>query len=333
MQNKFKKNKRHKKKTRRVAIPVTLLSTVVVFCLLMACGIFIYHKILDRQSGDVTVLETNVFLDGTVISDVLGTLQAEELTASEAEETAFDQESLDEERIYSFSQGPKGWENDIPWAGSWCRKELNGMYFSVFGCGMCCIANIYGTLSPYECDPLDAYRYAKKASDYAPSYGAGAISWKDMKKTLKKMGFSCKLYKKDKKFKSFRKKVEKAACVLVLVSSREDDSFWKDTSGHYVDIWKYDGEDKTVFLSDPGDPDRNRVRLKLKKVYKALKTSSDYQYLVVSGYDEEENQWKYSGMDEEWIVPEYYVKKDATVEQEKKRKEEEKKKEADASSK
>ena len=57
------------------------------------------------------------------------------------------------------------------------------------------------------------------------------------------------------------------------------------------------------FLADPGGPDRNRTWIPLRYVYDALKTSSQYQYLLVNGYAEEDNQWKQDGIDEAWVEP------------------------------
>ena len=48
---------------------------------------------------------------------------------------------------------------------------------------------------------------------------------------------------------------------------------------------------------------RNRQRIKLKTVYKALKMASEYQYLMVTGYKEENNNWKWNQITENWIAP------------------------------
>ena len=34
-----------------------------------------------------------------------------------------------------------------------------------------------------------------------------------------------------------------------------------------------------------------------------LQTVSKYQYLLVNGYSEEQNQWKQDGIDEAWVAP------------------------------
>lgn len=38
-------------------------------------------------------------------------------------------------------------------------------------------------------------------------------------------------------------------------------------------------------------------------MYMCLKTVSKYQYLLVNGYSEEQNQWKQDGIDEAWVAP------------------------------
>ena len=55
-----------------------------------------------------------------------------------------------------------------------------------------------------------------------------------------------------------------------------------------------------VFLAEPGDPENNRTWIPLRYVYDALKTVSQYQYLTVTAYAEESNQWKWNGIDDVW---------------------------------
>ena len=90
---------------------------------------------------------------------------------------------------------------------------------------------------------------------------------------------------------------------MVLVSSRNDDTYWKKTGGHYVNVWLYNEKTDEVFLTDPGAPDRNRETIPLRYVYDALKTVSQYQYLLVNEYEEEKNLWKLDGIDEAWVEP------------------------------
>ena len=68
-----------------------------------------------------------------------------------------------------------------------------------------------------------------------------------------------------------------------------------------VRLYKEDTDE--VFLADPADPDGNRNYIPLRYVYDALKTVSKYQYLLVNGYSEEQNQWKQDGIDEAWVAP------------------------------
>lgn len=211
--------------------------------------------------------------------------------------------TLEEHQVYSFLQGPRSWGEGIPWSGEWCLFDINGNSFGNFGCGLCCMANIYNTLSSYEVSPWDMCEYAMTVSGYAPGRKIGAIDWGNMKETLKTCGISCDVYHKPKTYEEFQKQMAEAKSAVVLVSSYEDDTFWKDTPGHYVNIWLYQEESDTVFLAEPGSPENNRTRISLRYVYDALKTTSKFQYLAVDGYTEEDNQWKADGIDESWNHP------------------------------
>lgn len=198
-----------------------------------------------------------------------------------------------EERIYSFFQGPKAWEKRLPWSGKWSKEEKDGSKFGAFGCGFCCMANIYSSLSDYVCSPVDIYEYTKDNTLYQ---GGCAVSWEQMEKILGLTGFQVKLGKKPSSYQAFCEKMKECQSMLVLVSSSEDDEYWQDTPGHYVTLFLFDEEAKDVFLCDSGNIEHNRSRVSLKTIYKALKTSSDYQLMTISGYQEELNQWKHNGI-------------------------------------
>ena len=53
-------------------------------------------------------------------------------------------------------------------------------------------------------------------------------------------------------------------------------------------------------IGDPADPDGNRSWIPLRYVYDALKTVSQYQYLLVQDYAEEQNQWMHDGITDAW---------------------------------
>ena len=53
--------------------------------------------------------------------------------------------------VYTFLQGPRAYREKWPWSGDWCERLVQGNSFGAFGCGLCCMANIYSTLSGYEC--------------------------------------------------------------------------------------------------------------------------------------------------------------------------------------
>lgn len=117
-------------------------------------------------------------------------------------------------------------------------------------------------------------------------------------------GFQVELGEKPPTYGEFVDKMRQTQAMLVLVSSYNDDSYWKDTPGHYVTLFMYDEGKQDVFLTDSGDPKHNRQRVPLKTIYKALKTSSDFQYMSVLSYDENKDNWKHNSTEGNWIPPE-----------------------------
>ena len=200
---------------------------------------------------------------------------------------------------------PRAWRSRVYWSGSWCNQILGEQEFSIFGCGLCCLANIYSSLTPYECSPVDMFYYARDNTDYSPSYGYGAIDWPYMRQTLKLTGINSGLHRKEKSYELFRDSIADGLCAIALVASAYDDTYWQNVDGHYVTIWLYDPEDETVLLGDSGNPEHNRARIPLRYVYDALKTSGRYQYLLVTDVDEEKNTWRHDGISERWRRPKY----------------------------
>ena len=207
------------------------------------------------------------------------------------------------EKVYTFLQGPKSWEARVVWSGAWCYEYLEGNYFGSFGCGMCCMANIYDTLAQDKGSPLDAYYFAREMSGYLPTPQSGAIGWGDLKNCLRKMGMECDLYYKPDTYEEFQKQMAECKSMIVLVSSNDDDTFWKHTSGHYVNIWLYDESTDKVFLAEPGSPTNNRSEIPLKYVYDALKTISKFQYIRIDGYNPENDRWHPDGITDDWVEP------------------------------
>lgn len=207
------------------------------------------------------------------------------------------------EKIATFFQGPKAWESRLAWSGAWAEEYYDGGKFGSFGCGPCCMASIYTTVSPYECSPIDMYEYAKKVGGYG---GGGAIDWGPMKETLKKAGVTSDVWRKPKTYEAFREQVKNAIATVVVVSSYNSECYWKDTPGHYVTLFMYDEQTDRIFLADSGDPSHNRQWVKLKKIYKSLKTSNRWQYLAVTDYDKEKDRWKHDGFGGKCVVPDYW---------------------------
>ena len=209
----------------------------------------------------------------------------------------------DSSKVYSFLQGPKAWESKVPWSGAWCMEYLEGKYFGSFGCGLCCAANIYDTLAEGKGSPLDAYYFARENTAYQPNYRTGAIGWGDLKYCLRKMGMVCDLYYKPDTYEEFQRQMKMCKSAIVLVSSRDDDRFWENTKGHYVNIWCYNADNDKVYLAEPGSPENNGTWIPLRYVYDALKTLSEYQYIRVDGYNEENDLWHPTGINDDWVKP------------------------------
>lgn len=208
-----------------------------------------------------------------------------------------------EKKVYTYLQGPKSWKKKIDWSGEWGEAYLDGGYFGAFGCGLCCMANIYSSQTPYRCSPLDMYGYAKQETAYA---GGMAIEWGYMRRTLTALGFDCEVKRKEDTYEKFANSVRSAECCIVLVSSNDSDVYWKDTPGHYVTVFLYNKKKDTIFLADSGNPNHNRQTVSLKKIYRSLKTRSNWQYLRVDKYHGKKDSWKHKGTEGSWVKPEYY---------------------------
>ncbi|MBR1873277.1 MAG: hypothetical protein IJ807_00050 [Eubacterium sp.] len=205
----------------------------------------------------------------------------------------------------TFLQGPKGWKKKKDWSGAWGDKEYDGRRFAGFGCGLCVMANLYTTLTPYQCSPIDMYDFAKQSSSYE---GASAIDWPHIQETMTKLGFTVDLGRKPKKYADFRRLISESLGGMVVISSYDDDSYWKHTPGHYVSILAYRASDEHIFLGDSGDLKHNRSWIPLKTVYKAIKKSNALHYMRVLGYDEELDAWKHTKISGKWVKPVYWKK-------------------------
>lgn len=205
-------------------------------------------------------------------------------------------------QIYTYLQGPKSWNQGIDWSGEWGESYMDGGSFGGFGCGLCCMANIYSSLTPYQCSPVDMYRYAKKHTGYG---GGMAIDWGYIRRGLTSLGLHCHVERKQETYHEFRENIRKSKCAIVLVSSANSTVHWKNTPGHYVTIFEFQEKTEKVFLADSGDPDHNRRWIHLKKVYRSLKTASNWQYLVISGYDKQKDHWHHKMANGTWNRPSY----------------------------
>ncbi|MCH5251333.1 MAG: hypothetical protein J1F22_00015 [Lachnospiraceae bacterium] len=204
-------------------------------------------------------------------------------------------------KIATFLQGPKSWKEKREWSGEWGKEYYDGGSFGGFGCGLCCMANIYTSLSEYRCSPVDMYKYAKRASMYE---GGGAIDWGYMKETMTKAGFTCDVGRKPKEYASFQSMMKRSKACIVVVSSANSTCYWENTPGHYVTLFLYDEKTDKIFLADSGDPTHNRHWVSLKKIYRSLKTANHWQYMTVTDYDAKKNTWKHNSFGGNCVLPE-----------------------------
>ena len=269
-------------RTRRILL-IVLVSILLLVTILFMC-LLIFDKDLEPVLSQLRETEaaTEMITETEEVQTEAETqVQTEAETEVQTEAETEDPRIAKEHSIYTFSQGPVAWERKTPYSGEWCEFEMEGGRFSVFGCGLCALANIYSSLTPYECSPVAMYRYAMQASDYSPSWGYGAIDWPFMGQTLKSLGFSVSFRRKDRTYESFRRAYRNSLTAIVLVCSEDDDTYWHDTPGHYVNPWLYDEETDMIFLGDSGNPDHNRSWVPLRYLYDAMAHDSSFQYMLV----------------------------------------------------
>lgn len=283
-----------------------LLLIVGVSLLMILLSVILNHIYPVNNKSDVPAMNGET-VSGVAVNNAPGDAPGEtakNVSPSSSQETA-DVATAEnkEEKIASFLQGPKSWNEKRYWSGEWGDAYYDGGNFGGFGCGLCCMANLYTSLTPYECSPLDMYKYAKKKTAYT---GGGAIGWGYIKQTLNATGFVCEIGKKPSSYENFQKKAKQAQAMIVVVSSNDSDCYWKDTPGHYVTLFLYDSQTDKAFLADSGNPEHNRQRISLKKVYRSLKMANDWQYLAVTGYEKEADTWKHKGFGGNCILPEEY---------------------------
>ena len=302
MRKTYKKRKRTslEKRKKQLRLHLILLLCVVLFGLLLAALVMFLQDREGTKPAETPSQSTRPDEEKPPETE-----EEQEEPAEAAAPPSF-AANLQETDIYTFMQGPKAWSTKADWSGSWCDEELKDQRFSVFGCGLCVLANIYSTFTDYDCSPLDMYYYAQEVSGYTPVSGIGAIDWPYMQQTLKSTGISSRLGQKEESYEEFRESAAGAGTVIALISSYSDDAYWHDVEGHYVTLWLYEREDDTVFLGDSGNPEHNRQRIPLRYVYDALKMGTEYQYLAVTDVDPEANSWKHNGIHIVWKQPEYY---------------------------
>jgi hypothetical protein len=287
------KKKRQKEKSTREK-QILFLGVVICICVVLLIRVSVFEK-MDSASTGIPVGSPSPSVKETTQSVLVTEQPKESQDPSEDRKNSMEQ-------VYSYLQGPKSWEKGLDWSGEWGVSFMDGDSFGGFGCGFCCLANVYSTLTDYRCSPVDMYRYAKKHTGYC---GGMAIAWGYMRRTLTSVGFDCHVEKKPQTYQEFAEDIADSDCSIVLVSSNDSAVYWKDTSGHYVTVFAYDRSSDKVFLTDSGDPQHNRQWVSLKKIYRSLKTASSWQYIVVKGYQASKDHWKHKSTSGAWNRPSY----------------------------
>ena len=200
------------------------------------------------------------------------------------------QETPEEEGIYSYTQfydeayQNSSWVNKrvsaAGWNGEWGRIQAGGQEFMMFGCGVCCLSNIVSTMTGRVVDPEEMYYALKDQTNYYPESGRGAVSWEYLQTMCAYYGLSMELRRKPADYESFVNEIQSVRTAVILADGGNSRRLWWYTDGHYVNIWAYDPETGTVFVTDPSTH-YNRQRVKLIDIYNILKTASNYQYAVV----------------------------------------------------
>lgn len=289
-----------KRKYTKKQIVIIILLSVGMIAASLALNHF-YPPKSSQTSGDgvsaaaVTDQSDDMYMGGAMEEDI--TVSGTSLSAVEQRKKELDEKS---KTMATFLQGPKSWKERREWSGKWGKEMYDGSGFGGFGCGLCCMANIYSSFSPYACSPVDMYKYAKKTTGYG---GYGAIDWGYMKETLKGAGFTSDVWRKPKNYEKFQEQMAQSLAAIVVVSSNDSDCYWQNTPGHYVTILQYNKDTDEIFLGDSGDPSHNRQWVALKKIYKSLKKANNWQYLAVTSYEEEKNTWKHNKISDSCVLP------------------------------
>lgn len=135
-------------------------------------------------------------------------------------------ESKEEEKIYSYTQIPPQDSSKKKWAGEWYALEEGGKPFAHFGCGICCISNIYSTFTQRSVDPGRMLHIAKYYTSYNPSGKYGAIDWSQMKTLCNKLGMDAEYKRKPADYTKFQEDVANADATVVLVCKDDDPGLW-----------------------------------------------------------------------------------------------------------
>ena len=191
------------------------------------------------------------------------------------------QETPAEKKIYSYVQVPPEYCVNGNWSGDWVRQVYGGQEFFHFGCGVCCLSNMFSTITKRAVAPDMMLEWAREYSSYNPDCGRGAISWSQLRKVCEALELPAVVKQKPAAYEDFRADVQAARTTMVLVCKENDDKLWFYTRGHYVNLWEYDPATDTVFVTDASGL-FNRSRVPLRDVYNALKTKSDAQYMCVN---------------------------------------------------
>lgn len=255
---------------RRILLGLVLIGTLggLIFGPVPAIGTVAYASEVDEEEED------------SVDPDWVGDEEESERRGKANEKGLV--ETDNERKIYSYVQCPDSHYDDKRWVGDWTDIEAGGQTFWGFGCGICCLTNMVDTLTDHEYTPDEMYYKCKEVTDYYPESGSGALSWEQLRSVSEYFGLTAMVCEKPD-YESFQADIAGSETAVVLVCKYDDDKLWV-TNGHYVNIWAYDADTDTVFVTDSSSL-HNRERVALCDIYYALKTSSDYQYMCVGVYE------------------------------------------------
>ncbi len=149
-----------RKKTRQ---QIVYIMAIAAFILIIVSAVYAIKKIcagIKNAQTVTTMVEVNP-TEEPVHEEII-TVTPGPLPENKSQETKKNTKNTKEENIFTYLQGPKSWKERISWSGPWGVRFYDGGSFGGFGCGLCCLANVYSTFSSGRCTPVDMYKFARQ---------------------------------------------------------------------------------------------------------------------------------------------------------------------------